>query len=123
MSGRKRIKHRPAPDRSLWRVRAKNEAITEHAHDLGLSSELNKTILSGFDLTAFSQHADPSQDLGRADVDPHALSRTQRPRRAFQQFNQNIDGQSWLQAPSLRQDHAALNRRDIYATQIDRPAL
>src|SRR5438552_13723794 len=106
MLGRKWVKDRAASNRNLRRVRTKNEAIAEHADDRRLSPELNDAALTGFDLAAFRQHTYARQNLRRADVNPHALTRTQRPRRILEQVDLRIDRLGWPQKANRRQDHA-----------------
>src|SRR2546423_1898978 len=119
MLRRKRVKNHAAANRNLWRVRTKNEAIAEHAHDRSLSSELNETTLAGFDLTAFRQHAHARQNLRRADVNPHALPRTQRPRRIFKQIDSCVDRLRWPQPSNWSQHHAPFDSGSIHPAQVD----
>src|SRR5262245_11142332 len=99
MLQRKRIEDHSAADRHLRRIAPDDEPVAWQRGDRGLESELNKTILTGFDpsISAVSRDRiiveddDSGHYLRRSMVKPHARTRCQRSRGAGEKLQSRIE--------------------------------
>src|SRR5438034_3654846 len=106
----KRIQNAAAGNRQRRRVGTNDEALIGQRYNRRLESQLRKAACAWFDRASVVKYTQPSENLRRAEMNAHARTRTQCPRRIAQNVKVNVNDLRGAKPPNWRAHHATFDR-------------